>query len=127
MRRLFFGCLCAASLFFVLFVSSAGAVDIVESQEPGGVAETPAAGFQAGTCTKDPTAKEVEEHVAKYCSSETPELFFKQAAGHPGAAFTQILVKKSGIRCAGRGPEDVLGRPAARVERQLGGDAAVRT
>jgi hypothetical protein len=93
MRRLFFGCLCAVAVFFALFVSSAGAVDIIESQEPGGVPETPAAGFQAGTCTEDPTVKEVEAG-AKNCSAETPELFFKQAAGHPGAAFTQINVKK---------------------------------
>src|ERR1700744_1365105 len=93
MRRLLFGCLCAASIFFALFVSSAGAVDIIESQEPGGVAETSAAGFQAGTCTEDPTAKEVEAG-REFCSAETPELFFKQAAGPPGAAFTQINVKK---------------------------------
>jgi hypothetical protein len=81
MRRLFFGCLCAAAVFFALFVSSAGAVDIIESQEPGGVPETAAAGWQAGTCTE------------AQCSAETPELFFKQAAGHPPDAFTQIVVK----------------------------------
>jgi hypothetical protein len=82
-----FGC-CAAAVFFALFVSSAGAVDIIESQEPGGVAESPAAGYQAGTCSEDPSATP--------CSAETPELFFKQAAGHPGAAFTQIGVKEEG-------------------------------
>ncbi|HEY2477993.1 MAG TPA: hypothetical protein VGI17_04620 [Solirubrobacterales bacterium] len=82
MRRLFFGC-CAAALFFALFASSAGAVEIIESQEPGGVAESPAAGWQAGTCTQDP------------CSAQTPELFFKQAAGHPPDAFTQIIVKQN--------------------------------
>jgi hypothetical protein len=84
MRRLLVGCF-AAAVFFALFVSSAGAVDIIESQEPGGVAETPAAGWQAGVCTEDPAEKP--------CSTETPELFFKQAAGHPGAAFTQIITK----------------------------------
>jgi hypothetical protein len=93
MRRLFFGCLGAVAIFFALFVSSAGAVDIIESQEPGGVAESPAAGFQAGTCTEDATAVEVEAGTGAFCSSETPELFFKQAAGHPGAAFTQINVR----------------------------------
>lgn len=81
MRRMVFGCLCAVAVFFAVFVSSAGAVDIIESQEPGGVAESPGAGFQAGTCTADP------------CTSETPELFFKQAAGHPPDAFTQIIMK----------------------------------
>jgi hypothetical protein len=79
-----FGC-CAVVVFFALFVSSAGAVDIIESQEPDGVAETAAAGWQAGVCTEDPESKP--------CSAETPELFFKQAAGHPGAAFTQIITK----------------------------------
>jgi hypothetical protein len=91
MRRLFFGCLCAASVLFALFAASAGAVDIIESQEPGGVPETPAAGFQAGTCTEDPNPQ--TEPGREYCSSKTPELFFKQAAGHPGAAFTQINIK----------------------------------
>ena len=75
MRRLFF-CCCAAMVFFTvlafaLFASAAGAADIIESQEPAGLPETAAAGWQAGLCTKDP------------CSAETPELFFKQAAGHP--------------------------------------------
>jgi hypothetical protein len=93
MRRLFSGCLCAVALCFALFASSAGAVDIIESQEPGGVPETPAAGFQAGTCTEDPTSEEAEAGAA-FCSADTPELFFKQAAGHPGAAFTQINIKR---------------------------------
>ena len=48
MRRLFFGCLCAVAVFSALFVSSAGAVDIIESQEPGRPVESPEAGFQAG-------------------------------------------------------------------------------
>jgi hypothetical protein len=87
MRRLFFGCLCAASIFFALFVSSAGAVDIIESQEPGGVVESPEAGFQAGLCSND------ENEAGEPCSSKTPELFSEQAAGHPPDAFTQIIVK----------------------------------
>jgi hypothetical protein len=90
MRRLFFGC-CAAAVFFALFVSSAGAVDIIESQEPGGVAESPSAGWQAGLCTEDENAE------GKPCSSETPELYFEQAAGHPNDAFTQIIVKHEDV------------------------------
>ena len=62
-------------------VTPAHAVDIIESQEPGGHAETAAAGWQAGTCTGEP------------CSAETPNLFFTQAAGHPPDGFTQIIVK----------------------------------
>ncbi|HEX3362079.1 MAG TPA: hypothetical protein VHS74_13885 [Solirubrobacterales bacterium] len=87
MRRLFFGCLCAVAVFFALFVSSAGAVDIIESQEPGRVVESPEAGLQAGLCTED------ENSAGEKCSSATPELFFEQAAGHPADAFTQIIVK----------------------------------
>lgn len=87
MRRLFFGCLCAASIFFALFVSSAGAVDIIESQEPEGVVESPEAGWQAGLCSED------ENEAGELCSSKTPELFFEQAAGHPPDAFTQVIVK----------------------------------
>lgn len=56
----------------------AGAVDIIE-----GKPETVEAGWQAGTCTTD-----VPE-----CSVETPDQFSKQAASHPKAGFTQIIVK----------------------------------
>ena len=88
MRRLFFGCLCAVAVFFALFVSSAGAVNIIESQEPGGVVESPEAGWQAGLCSED------ENEAGELCSSETPELFFEQAAGHPPDAFTQVQAKE---------------------------------
>ena len=67
----------------LLSVPTAGAVDIIESQEPDGKPETAAAGWQAGTCVADP------------CSAETPGLFFTQAAGHPPKGFTQIIVKHS--------------------------------
>jgi hypothetical protein len=70
-----------AALALVAAAPAAQAVDIIESQEPGGKPETAQAGWQAGTCTVDP------------CSAETPGLFFKQAAGHPPKGFTQIIVK----------------------------------
>jgi hypothetical protein len=74
--------LVVAALVAVLVAPPAAqAVDIIESQEPGGKPETAAAGWQAGTCTVDP------------CSAETPGLFFTQAAGHPPDGFTQIIVK----------------------------------
>lgn len=60
---------------------AAHAVDIIESQTPGGEAETAKAGWQAGTCKVDP------------CSAETKPLYFTQAAGHPPDGFTQIIVK----------------------------------
>lgn len=74
----------AATALGLAFATPAHAVDIIESQEPGGEPETAKAGWQAGTCTTDP------------CSAETPELFFTQAAGHPPDGFTQIIVKHSG-------------------------------
>jgi len=75
----FAAALAVGALF--VFAAPAHAVDIIESQEPGGHAETAAAGWQAGTCTADP------------CSAETPNLFFTQAAGHPPDGFTQVIVK----------------------------------
>jgi hypothetical protein len=60
--------------------SPAGAVDIIED-EP----ETVNAGWQAGTCKEDP--------LLEPCSVDTPDLFSTQAASHPGAGFTQIIVK----------------------------------
>ena len=73
------GALALAVIALVLVAApAAGAVDIIEKQNNP---PTAADGWQAGTCTLDP------------CSAETPELFFKQAAGHPPKGFTQIIVK----------------------------------
>jgi hypothetical protein len=57
---------------------------------------TPADGWQAGTCVTDtPT-----------CTVDTPEKFFKNAAGHPQVGFTQFIVKnKAGLV----GPEEPVG------------------
>jgi hypothetical protein len=71
----------AIALAMLALAPAAQAVNIIESQSPGGKAETAAAGWQAGTCTVDP------------CSAETPELFFTQAAGHPPKGFTQIITR----------------------------------
>jgi hypothetical protein len=59
--------------------------DIVAPSDP----ENPQvdSGWQAGTCTEEPPES------AKYCSVETPNQFFEQAAGHPQWGFTQIIVK----------------------------------
>jgi hypothetical protein len=69
------------ALTMLVLAPAAHAVDIIESQAPGGKAETAAAGWQAGTCSVDP------------CSAETPGLFFTQAAGHPPKGFTQIITR----------------------------------
>jgi hypothetical protein len=44
-------------------------------------------GWQAGTCTEEPPKSTV------FCSVDTPDQFFEQAAGHPQWGFTQIIVK----------------------------------
>jgi hypothetical protein len=68
------------ALALALAAPGAGAVDIIESQEP----ESPQMGWQAGTCTSDAPLQ---------CSNETPDQFFTQAAGHPPVGFTQIIVR----------------------------------
>jgi hypothetical protein len=65
--------------FLLAAAAPAGAVDIIEQELP----ETVGSGWQAGTCKIDTPP----------CSVETPEQFFKQAAGHPPVGFTQIIVK----------------------------------
>jgi hypothetical protein len=71
----------ATAFALALSAPAAQAVNIIESQTPGGNPETAAAGWQAGTCTVDT------------CSAETPNLFFTQAAGHPPKGFTQIIAR----------------------------------
>ena len=70
--------LVAAVALALLAAAPAQAIDIIAAQnDPPAAAD----GWQAGTCTVDP------------CSPETPELFFKQAAGHPPKGFTQIITR----------------------------------
>ncbi len=62
---------------------------------------TPADGWQAGTCTTD-----IPE-----CSVATPGQFFKEAAGHPQAGFTQFTVKYTEGPLPGmKTPVGVLGK-----------------
>ncbi len=80
--------LAAALILLVLGVSAASADtgDIIEEQHDPPTAED---GWQAGVCTanKEPLPPE------KFCSVETPSLFYKLAAGHPPIGFTQYIVK----------------------------------
>ncbi len=77
-RRIWLGAAVSMLLVLLLGATPASAVDIIEDKP-----ETVEAGWQAGTCTKD-----VPE-----CSVDTPKQFSTQAASHPGAGFTQIIVK----------------------------------
>jgi hypothetical protein len=79
--RIWLGAAVSAALLVFATAAPAGAVDIIE-----GNPETVEAGWQAGTCTTD----------APECSVDTPKQFSTQAASHPGAGFTQIIVKHNG-------------------------------
>jgi hypothetical protein len=77
-----------AALLVLAFASvvHADTGDIIEQQHDPPTEED---GFQAGTClaNKEPAPPE------KFCSPETPDIFFKQAGGHPPIGFTQYIVK----------------------------------
>jgi hypothetical protein len=84
--------LTAALLTFVLGASAAqgDTGDVIERQF-NEAPDRDLSGFQAGTCIAELTWPNL-------CSPETPELFYKQAGGHPPFAFTQYIVKhKPGI------------------------------
>jgi len=72
-----------SALVLLCAAAPAGAVDIIEDSP-----ETVDAGWQAGTCSSDKPTQ---------CSVETPELFSTQAASHPKAGFTQIIVKHDAV------------------------------
>jgi len=58
----------------------AATADIIAPQNQP---HTPADGWQAGTCTTD----------SPRCTVNTPDQFFRDAAGHPPVGFTQFIVK----------------------------------
>ncbi len=73
--------LCFGALLSMPVLAQADTTDIIE---PNTDPPTAANGFQAITCTSDEPTK---------CSSETPGLFFTQAAGHPPIGFTQYIIQ----------------------------------
>lgn len=77
--------LCLGALLAMPVLAQADTTDIIEPQhEP----PTAADGWQAGTCTSDEPVK---------CSPEHPELFFKQAGGHPPIGFTQYIIQHTTV------------------------------
>ncbi len=82
-RRIWLGAAVSMLLVLLLGATPASAVDIIEDSP-----ETVDAGWQAGTCKTDTPIE---------CSVKTPEQFSTQAASHPKAGFTQIIVKHSGL------------------------------
>lgn len=73
--------LCLGALFAMPVLAQADTTDIIEENKEPPTAKN---GFQALTCTSDEPVK---------CSPETPELFFKTAAGHPPIGFTQYIIQ----------------------------------
>ncbi|HWO15887.1 MAG TPA: hypothetical protein VNM89_04145 [Solirubrobacterales bacterium] len=69
--------------FLAVGMTSAARADTGDIIAPQNDPHTPADGWQAGTCTSD-----VPE-----CSVNTPDQFFRQAAGHPPVGFTQFIIK----------------------------------
>ncbi len=67
----------------MLMAASVAQADTADILEPQGAIQSPADGWQSGTCTVD-TPK---------CSALTPNQFFTQAAGHPPVGFTQFFIK----------------------------------
>ncbi len=76
--------MCLAALLAVPVLAQADTTDIIE---PNTEPPTAADGFQALTCVEN------EPAPGEYCSPETPELFFTQAAGHPPVGFTQYIIQ----------------------------------
>jgi hypothetical protein len=80
------------SAFLALFLAAVASPPPVAADTAGIIApqnepHTPDDGWQAGTCTKD------VPDTPEQCSIDTPDQFFKNAAGHPQVGFTQFIVK----------------------------------
>jgi len=76
----------ALGAIFAVPAAQADTGDVIEKQNNPPTAKD---GFQAGTCI-DPV------DIPK-CSPATPELFYKEAGGHPPLGFTQYIVKHKTI------------------------------
>jgi hypothetical protein len=80
MRRSIAVAMMALGLLMAASVAQADTQDIIE---PQGETQSPADGWQTGTCTTD----------TPQCSSATPNQFFNTAGGHPPSAFTQYIIQ----------------------------------
>lgn len=79
-----------AALLAIALGASAAQADTGDIIEPQHDPPTAADGFQAGTCLEN---REGEAPPGKFCSPETPQLFFKEAGGHPPIGFTQYIIR----------------------------------
>lgn len=76
--------MCLGVLWALPALASADTGEIIEP-----TTETEKSGFQAGTCT----VNQEPEAPKKFCSAETPDIFFNKAGGHPPVGFTQYIIK----------------------------------
>jgi hypothetical protein len=79
----------AVMAFFAVFVAPAARADTGDIIAPQNNPPSEEDGFQAGTCyfNIDP------DPPNKFCSPETPDIFYEEAGGHPPIGFTQYIVK----------------------------------
>jgi hypothetical protein len=84
-RRLMM-CLGVLVVFVIVAVPAALATESANIIQPQHTPPTAEDGWQSANCTADqPTEGE-------FCSPETPNLYFKQAGGHPNTGFTQYTI-----------------------------------
>jgi hypothetical protein len=79
-----------AVMVLTLVAVPAAQADTGSIIEPQHEPPTAADGWQAGNCTTD---EPVSGEPKIKCSPETPEVFYKTAAGHPPIGFTQYIIQ----------------------------------
>jgi hypothetical protein len=79
-------CLGVLVVFVTAAVPVALATESANIIEPQGAPPTAADGWQSANCTADQPAP------GEFCSPATPNLYFKQAGGHPNTGFTQYTI-----------------------------------
>lgn len=85
----------------LLSLSATAMADTGNVIEPQNEPPTPADGWQAGTCYENQVGEVPEtsppskptDVTKPFCSPETPEIFYTQAAGHPPFAFDQYIIR----------------------------------
>jgi hypothetical protein len=99
LRRFFV--VAVAVLGLAAFASSASAKteEIIADSDPNN--PTANSGWQAGTCTEEPPEK------PEFCSIDTPDQFYEQAAGRPVWGFTQFIVRSEPAPLPPMGPEPI--------------------
>jgi hypothetical protein len=97
-RRLFVALVAVLGLASLAPAASAKTEDIIADSQPP---HTPASGWQAGTCTKEPPED------PDYCSIATPDQFYETAAGRPVWGFTQFYIRSEPAPLPPNGPEPI--------------------